>query len=92
MDMKRVSLSSKGRGPKQLHIEADGCIINIQVGLHDSDGNAITHVSVAAQGDTYQGEPEWWIAPGTNVARTGVGLRVIQKDKSKRKSRRSSRR
>ena len=92
-EMKSVVLSSKAggvfSGPKTLHVEADGCIVNIQVGLHDENGNRVTHVSVDANGDRYSGETQWWVAPGSKVTSKGVGLRVVEK--AQRKSRHGDR-
>jgi hypothetical protein len=34
-----------------LHIETDGCIVNIQVGLHDAQGRPVTRVDVTPDGD-----------------------------------------
>lgn len=39
-----------------LHIETDGCIVNIRTGLHDREGRPVTSVEILA--DTYVGE-EW---------------------------------
>lgn len=78
-DMKSVTISNRSRY-KILHIEAPGCIINVHVGLHDSDGRAVTSISVSPNGDRYSGEPEWWLAdddiPKSRM--DGVTLRVVQ--------------
>ncbi len=89
--MKSIHLSSSGRGTRTLHVEADGCIVNIQVGLHDADGNRVTHISVNASGNRYAGDPEWWVAKGSKVDPSGVGLRVVEK-KPRTSRKRSSRR
>lgn len=39
-----------------LHVETEGCIVNIRTGLHDRDGRAVTSVEILA--DNYVGE-EW---------------------------------
>lgn len=59
-DMRTITISERSRC-KWLHIEAPGCIINITIGLHDSDGRPVTNVSVAADGYRYAGEPAWWV-------------------------------
>jgi hypothetical protein len=61
-----------------LHIEAPGCIVNIRVGLTDSEGRAVTSVSISADGNRYSGEPQWWIegVPGNATA----GARIVRRD------------
>jgi hypothetical protein len=44
--MKRVSFSKANRSGNILHIETEGCIVNIRVNLHDSKGNDITSVEI----------------------------------------------
>lgn len=41
-----------------LHIEAEGCIVNIHEGLHDSHGRAVTYVEIIPD-DHYMGERIW---------------------------------
>jgi len=43
--MKAVSISSEGPD-KLLHVEADGCVVHITVGLHDTTGRRYTSVEV----------------------------------------------
>lgn len=93
MSDKTIALSARGRGPKRLKIEADGCLLHVEVDHHDDQGNPVTYVSVSANGDRYAGEPEWWVAPGSKVTPSGVGLRVVMKPRRKsRGGKRSSRR
>ena len=40
------------------HIEAEGCIVNIQEDLHDSDGKRVTAVSIIPD-NGYVGEKIW---------------------------------
>ena len=40
------------------HIEAEGCVVNIQENLHDRDGKKVTAVSIIPD-DRYQGEKIW---------------------------------
>lgn len=70
---RNVSLTRKSG---LLHIEAPGCIVNIDPQLTDSEGRHVVHVSVAADGNRYAGEPEWWV-DGLR-GNDGVGLRIIQ--------------
>jgi hypothetical protein len=41
-----------------LHIEADGCIVNIREGLHDLRGRRVTSVEIIPD-DRFAGEPVW---------------------------------
>ena len=47
-----------GSNPNILHIEAEGCIVNIHVGLTDALGCSVTRVSIIP--DRYAGE-EWTV-------------------------------
>lgn len=45
--MRRLSFYAKGnRSGNLLHIEVDGAIVNIRVGLTDADGNQVTRVDI----------------------------------------------
>jgi hypothetical protein len=77
--MKTIVFSSKARGPKEMRVETDGCVVHIAVGVLDEHGTPITYVSVEADGNRHQGGPEWWVANGSKVEPSGVGLRVVQK-------------
>lgn len=57
------------RGQKCLHIEADGCVINIREGLIDIKGRKVTSITV--QPDEYAGEKKWKLSGFHNI-------RVIQ--------------
>lgn len=57
--MKTVVHHTQGR-ENLLHIETDGCIVNITCGLTDSEGRQVTSVEVLP--DAYVGE-EWDLAP-----------------------------
>jgi hypothetical protein len=55
--MRRLSFHAEGnRSGNLLHIETDGCIVNVYVGLRNEQGKQVTRVAVLP--DTYQGE-EW---------------------------------
>ena len=43
--MKRITHNSTARD-RLLHIETDGCIVNIRVGLHDAAGQAVTSIEI----------------------------------------------
>ena len=54
--MKRVSFLNSNRSGDRLHIETEGCIVNIRVGLEDTVGRTVTHIEIIP--DKYAGE-EW---------------------------------
>lgn len=76
--MRSIRLTEKS---KLLHIEAPGCIVNINPGLTDSEGRKICRVDVNADGDRYAGDPQWWLEG--EAGNRGMGLRVIQTDTPK---------
>ena len=57
-------------------IEVPGGIINITTGLIDSNGSAVTHISISADGNRYAGNPEWWVNGETG--NDGIGLRLVR--------------
>ena len=71
--MKTIRLTPKSQ---LLHIEAPGCIVNIDPGLTDSNGRLVCRVDVNADGDRYKGDAQWWIEG--EAGNRGVGLRIIQ--------------
>lgn len=75
-NMKRLSLSARSR---MLHIEAPGCIINIEAGLADAAGRNVTRVDVSAHGTRYADESPWFAHVG-ECGPAGVGCRVVQGD------------
>lgn len=74
MTQRNISISGRSRH-KLLHIEAPGCIVNIRVGLTDTDGREVVNVSVTADGDRYAGDPEWWM--DGKRGETGGVFRVV---------------
>lgn len=46
--------ADRNRSGNLLHVETDGCIVNIHVGLRDSFGNRVTRVNVIPD-DEYRG-------------------------------------
>lgn len=54
--MKRISFHKTKLNQGLLHIETDGCIVNIRVGLTKDDGRKCTVIEVIP--DQYKGE-EW---------------------------------
>lgn len=65
-----MATASRMREFKGLHIEAEGCIVNIREGLHDRVGRRVTSIEILPD-DRYAGEPIWKLV-GT------VNNRVIQ--------------
>lgn len=61
---------SKIRGGKGLHIEAEGCIVNVTEGLTDRKGRAVTSIEIIP--DKYAGEKPWKRIGGC------ANIRVIQ--------------
>ena len=72
------TITATTRGDRITHIEAPGCIINVHVGLTDTEGRSITSVEVLC--DEYAGEPEWTIpdfpVDGSTRPRHGLHIRV----------------
>jgi hypothetical protein len=64
------------KGYKGLHIELPGCIVNIQVGLHDRDWQEVVRIDVLAIGERFAGEQPWF-AEGS-VDWNGAGIRVVK--------------
>lgn len=60
------------------HIEAEGCIINIQEGLRDDVGRKVTAVSILPD-DRYVGEQTWELKGHAHnrVIRTGRIRKVV---------------
>lgn len=71
-DMKTVVHTLPCR-KRLLHIEAEGCIVNIRVGLTDADGRPVTSVEVLA--DQYSGD-RWSLDGDDATSRRATGIRV----------------
>jgi hypothetical protein len=68
--MKRMSFYAKGnRSGNLLHIETDGCIVNIQVGLHDVDGRQVTSVRISPDDESRGGDGQGriWVQDGSRI-------------------------
>lgn len=64
--MKRETFyADRNRSGNLLHIETDGCIVNIQVGLRDADGRRVTSVRVSP--DNYAEPGGKWVVDGSRV-------------------------
>ena len=72
--MRRISFyANRNRSGNLLHIETDGCIVNIQVGLQDHKGREITSINILP--DRYF-KDKWTLDGDTNN-------RVTKEEKSK---------
>jgi hypothetical protein len=58
--MKTIVHGRKARDPL-LHIEADGVLVNIHVGLTDSEGHHVTHVAISPDDETRGGDADGYI-------------------------------
>jgi hypothetical protein len=68
--MKRISYYAKrNRTGNLLHIETDGCIVNIQVGLHDVDGRQVTSVRISPDDKSRGGDENGriWVQDGSRI-------------------------
>jgi hypothetical protein len=63
------------RAGNKLHIETDGCVVNIDVGLTDSAGHQVTSVRVSPDDETRGGDGEGriWLQNGPRVIRLHEG-------------------
>jgi hypothetical protein len=66
--MKIVTFYKTNRSGNLLHIETEGCIVNIRVGLKNREGQKVTSVKISADKDA----GEEWLLDGT------VNNRVIK--------------
>lgn len=62
--MKTILFSEQNRSDNILHIETEGCIVNIRIGLTDINGRKTTNISVIP--DRGKGE-EWQIEGETGI-------------------------
>lgn len=64
--MKTITFYAKGnRSGNLLHVETDGCIVNIQVGLHDTGGRTVTSVRISPDDCAERGGR--WVQDGSRV-------------------------
>ena len=69
--MKTVIFGDKDKRDT-LHIEVPGCIVNIDTGLHDAEGNTITRISIRA--DQYVDE-EWHLPDFEDLQYIGIRVK-----------------
>lgn len=66
---------------KLLHVEVDGCIVNITVGLSDMQGRRVTSVSIVPDDESRGGDGEgrvWRYVPGESNHRL---IRLLEDEK-----------
>jgi hypothetical protein len=74
--MKRMSFYAKrNRSGNLLHIETDGCIVNIRVGLHDAAGRQVT--SVMVDPDNYAEDGGKWVQDDSRVVQLRAGEQAL---------------
>ncbi len=74
--MKRVTFyASRRQSANQLHIETDGAVVNIEVGLHDAGGRLVTRVDVSPDGESRGGDGlgRFWVQDGPRIVRLHEG-------------------
>lgn len=74
--MKRIGFyAATNRSGNLLHIETDGAVVNIQVGLHDADGRQVTSVRISPDGQNRGGDGEGriWVQDGSRIIRLHEG-------------------
>lgn len=73
--MKRLTFYAKSnRSGNLMHIETDGCIVNIRVGLTDREGRQVTNVEIIPDDESRGGDGQGriWHVDGM------IGTRVIR--------------
>ena len=79
--MARLKSIHVPRGYDGLHIEVPGALINIYVGLHNTNGEEVTNISINADGPSFFGtrfRGHTWRAIWGRVNRKGGGCRIIK--------------
>lgn len=73
--METIQFYANDSGRKTLHIETDGCVVNIDVGLTDAEGRQVTRVSVSPDDETRGGDGDGriWRQDGPRVIRLHEG-------------------
>lgn len=73
--------AATNRSDNLLHIETDGCIVNIQVGLRNRDGNPVTVVSVLPDDESRGGDGQgdvWHTVDADDNKTDGARVRVVR--------------
>jgi hypothetical protein len=75
-DMRPVNFFDGPRNKQKiLHVETDGCTVNIQVGLHDAAGRLVTSVLVSPDDASRGGDGDGhvWVQDGSRIVRLHEG-------------------
>jgi hypothetical protein len=71
-DMRRISFFDRPRNKQDiLHVETDGAVVNIQVGLHDREGRQVTSIRVSPDDASRGGD-------GNGRTRVRDGSRIVR--------------
>lgn len=65
--------AGRNRSDNLLHIETDGAVINVSVGLHDRDGNQVTAIEIIPDDERRGGDGAgrmWHVADDSGPANT----------------------
>jgi len=78
--MRTVTFHKGNRSDDLLHIETDGCIVNIRVGLTDNEGRKVTSIEILK--DNYAGESVYALDGhvNTRVLKLGRVMEVSPKE------------
>lgn len=80
--MKRIGFYAKtNRSGNLLHIETDGCLVNIHVGLTDRDGHQVTSVRISPDDVSRGGDGAGriWVQDGSRIVRLHEGETALAK-------------
>lgn len=81
--MKRIPFyAGRNRSGNLLHIETDGCVVNIHVGLSDADGRDVTSVRVSPDDASRGGDGNGriWVRDGSRIVRLHPGETALPAD------------
>ena len=67
--MRRIGFTRRNRSGNLLHIETEGGIVNIQVGLTDTEGHPVTSVRIIPDDETRGGDGDglYWKQDGSRL-------------------------
>lgn len=82
---KRRTIHARWIRDETFHVEGPGFVANFTTGLRNRYGQEVVAVSIAADGDKYRGDPEWWaVVEGKGLTPEGVGFRIVKYDEPER--------
>lgn len=87
--MKSINhFTSKRNSEKNLlHVETEGCLVNIRVGLTDDNGREVTNISIRP--DRFAGERAWYVVDEQGNRLEHAGLRVVRETEKEFENRRA---